>query len=58
MRERRERAAMDSSFWQTYKFMNPVTHKIEPKETYCERLNQSVVCRGVHKFCSLLRARS
>lgn len=45
MRERRERAAMDSSFWQTYKFMNPVTHKIEPKETYCERLNQSVGVR-------------
>jgi signal transduction histidine kinase len=48
VRERVELAATHPSFWQTYKFMNPVTKKVEPKEMYCERLDQTVVCGGVY----------
>ncbi|MEX1060777.1 MAG: cache domain-containing protein, partial [Methyloceanibacter sp.] len=44
VKERVELAATHPSFWQSYKFMNPVTQKVEPKEMYCERLDQTVVC--------------
>ena len=50
MKERVELAATQPSFWQTYKFMNPVTHKVEPKDMYCERLDQTVVCGGVYQL--------
>ena len=50
VKERVELAATHPSFWQTYKFMNPVTHKVEPKEMYCERLDQTVVCGGVYQL--------
>jgi cytochrome c len=49
VKERVELAAKEPSFWQTYKFMNPVTKKVEPKEMYCERLDQTVVCGGVYQ---------
>ena len=29
--------------------MNPVTKTVEPKQMYCERLNDSVVCDGVYQ---------
>ena len=45
-----ELAATHPSFWQSYKFMNPVTHKVEPKDMYCERLDQTVVCGGVYQL--------
>ena len=32
VKERVELAATHPSFWQTYKFMNPVTHEVEPKD--------------------------
>ena len=50
VKERVELAAIHPSFWQTYKFMNPVTQKVEPKEMYCERLDQTVVCGGVYQL--------
>ncbi len=37
VRERGELARRHASFWQNYKFMNPVSKKIEPKQMYCER---------------------
>ena len=46
---------MHPSFWQTYKFMNPVTQKIEPKDMYCERLDQTV---GVPAASTSSEARS
>ena len=49
VRERVELAKTKSSFWQDYKFTNPVSKKIEPKRMYCERLNDTVVCGGVYK---------
>jgi hypothetical protein len=50
VKERVEFAATQPSFWQSYKFMNPVTQEIAPKEMYCERLDQSVVCGGVYSY--------
>ena len=38
-----------ASFWQDYKFTDPVTKKIEPKSTYCEKLNDIAVCVGIYK---------
>lgn len=49
VKERVELAAKQPSFWQEYKFTDPVTHKVEPKEMYCERLEDAVVCGGVYK---------
>lgn len=41
--------ANPNGFWQEYKFTNPETKKIEPKEMYCERLSDTVVCGGIYK---------
>ncbi len=49
IRERVELAKARPSFWQDYKFQNPVTKKVEPKTMYCERLNETAVCAGVYK---------
>jgi signal transduction histidine kinase len=49
VKERVELAQTKSSFWQDYKFTDPLTKKIEPKTTYCERLEASVVCGGIYK---------
>lgn len=50
VKERVELAATHQSFWQTYKFMNPVTHQVAPKDMYCERLGQTAVCGGVYRL--------
>jgi signal transduction histidine kinase len=50
VKERVELAATQPSFWQSYKFRNPVTNTVEPKEMYCERLDQTVVCGGVYQL--------
>jgi hypothetical protein len=49
VRERVELGQKQASFWQEYKFTDPVTRKIEPKEMYCERLDDVVVCGGIYK---------
>jgi len=49
VKERVELASKQPTFWQDYKFSDPVTHKIEPKETYCERLEDVIVCGGIYK---------
>lgn len=49
VRERVDLARSKGTFWQDYKFTNPVTKKIEPKQMYCERLEETVVCGGVYK---------
>lgn len=49
VQERVELAAKEPSFWQSYKFMNPVTNQVAPKTMYCERLEQTVVCGGVYE---------
>lgn len=49
VKERVELASKQPTFWQDYKFSDPVTHKIEPKETYCERLEEVIVCGGIYR---------
>lgn len=49
VKERVELAQAKGSFWQDYKFTNPVSKKIEPKSMYCEKLNDAVVCGGFYK---------
>ena len=49
VKERVELARKHASFWQDYKFVNPISKKIEPKQMYCERLGETAVCAGVYK---------
>ena len=49
VRERVEKAKANQSFWQDYKFVDPITKKIEPKKMYCERLDDTAVCGGIYK---------
>ena len=50
VKERIEMANKQPSFWQDYKFVNPVTKKVEPKQMYCERVENTAVCGGVYKL--------
>ena len=43
VRERVELAQSQGTFWQDYKFTNPVSKKIEPKQMYCEKLDDTAV---------------
>jgi hypothetical protein len=49
VKERMELASAKGTFWQDYKFTNPVSKKIEPKSMYCEKLDDTVVCGGIYK---------
>lgn len=49
VRERVELGKAKPSFWQDYKFTNPVSRKVEPKQMYCERQDDTVVCGGIYK---------
>ena len=49
VKERVEFAKKQPSFWQSYKFMNPVTKTVEPKQMYCERLDETAVCGGIYQ---------
>lgn len=48
VKERVEMAKTHKSFWQEYKFNNPVSGKIEPKAMYCEPTAGFIVCGGVY----------
>lgn len=48
-RERVELAQEHSAFWHEYKFTNPITNQVEPKNMYCERLDDTVVCGGIYQ---------
>jgi len=50
VKERVELASKQPSFWQDYKFVNPVSKKVEPKEMYCEKLENTAVCAGIYKL--------
>jgi cytochrome c len=49
VKERIELAQKQASFWQDYKFVNPVEKKVEPKQMYCERVENTAVCGGIYK---------
>jgi cytochrome c len=44
VKERVELAQSKGTFWQDYKFTNPVT-----KSMYCEKLDDAAVCGGIYK---------
>jgi signal transduction histidine kinase len=50
VKERVELAKAKPEFWQDYKFVNPTNKKVEPKEMYCQRLEDTAVCGGVYRF--------
>ncbi len=60
VKERVELAAKQPSFWNDYKFVNPVSKKVEPKEMYCEKLNTVSCTRtaSVAVKCPKARAKS
>lgn len=49
IKERLELVKKQSKGWQDYKFVNPVTKKIEPKSMYFEKYGDVVVNCGVYK---------
>lgn len=49
VKERVELAKAKPTFWQDYKFTDPLTKKVLPKQMYCERADDVVVCGGVYK---------
>jgi len=49
VKERTEMAKANAEFWQDYKFTDPLTKNIEPKQMYCQRLNETAVCAGIYK---------
>lgn len=49
VKDRLALAAKNHTFWQDYKFTNPVTKKIEPKEAYCDVEGTTIICSGVYK---------
>ena len=49
VKERVELSQSKGTFWQDYKFTNPVSKKIEPKQMYCETLDDTAVCGGIYK---------
>lgn len=48
-KERMELAASKGKFWQDYKFTDPISKKVLPKQAYCEKTGDVVVCAGVYK---------
>ena len=50
VKERVEMASKQPSFWQDYKFVNPVSKKVEPKQMYCEKVDNTAVCAGIYKL--------
>ena len=49
VKERVEMAQKQASFWQDYKFTDPLTKKVEPKQSYCERIDKNILCGGIYK---------
>lgn len=49
IKERIDMAKASKSFWQDYKFTNPTTKKVEPKQMYCQVEQGLAVCGGVYK---------
>ncbi|MBI3715729.1 MAG: cache domain-containing protein [Betaproteobacteria bacterium] len=49
IQERVDLAKSKGKFWQDYKFTDPLTKKVLPKQMYCERSDDVVVCGGIYK---------
>jgi len=44
-----EKAKSQGSGWVDYVYLNPETHREEHKTTYCQKVNDIIVCCGVYK---------
>ena len=44
-----EKAKSQGSGWVDYLYLNPETHREEHKTTYCQKVNDIIVCCGVYK---------
>jgi len=50
VKERVELAKAKGSFWQDYKFTDPLTKKVLPKQAYCEKADdKNIICGGIYK---------
>lgn len=49
VKERVELAKTKDSFWQDYKFLDPMTKLIEPKSMYLEKMGDILVGCGIYK---------
>lgn len=49
VKERVELAQSKGKFWQDYKFTDPLTKTVQPKQMYCEKFGNTAVCGGVYK---------
>lgn len=50
VKERIDMAKVKGSFWQEYKFTDPLTKKVLPKVMYCEKADEkAIICGGVYK---------
>jgi len=49
IKERLELVKTKNTFWQDFTFLNPLNKKIEPKQMYCEKAQELVVCGGIYK---------
>jgi signal transduction histidine kinase len=50
IKERIEMAKAKGSFWQDYKFTDPLTKKIMAKSMYCEKADdKAIICGGIYK---------
>lgn len=49
IKERMDLAKTNKSFWQDYKFTNPTSKKVEPKQMYCQVDQGLAVCAGIYK---------
>ena len=49
IKERMELAKTRNAFWQDYRTLNRDNKKIEPKQMYCEKAQELVVCGGIYK---------
>ena len=49
IKERVDMAKTQPRFWQDYKFSDPITKQVLPKQMYCEKEGDLLVCGGVYK---------
>lgn len=49
VQERVDLAKSQGAFWQDYKFTDPLTKKVLPKQMYCQKEGELIVCGGVYK---------
>lgn len=49
VQERVDMAKTQKSFWQSYKYMEPSTHSLRMKDSYCEKAADAIIiCGGIY----------